>query len=377
MINKYNIFFILKIYFILFTDSLFSCRAFETNNQLNFLGNIFVPYQIETRIGPLNINSKFLHDIVSSQALRRMQFIDQGGPCAYFFIEPPYLRIDHCLGVAALVQKYGGSEFEVAVAVLHDVSHTVFSHIADLLYTNRFDSNNSYQDNIHTWYLSKTDINDICKKYFININKFDPDFGNYFMLEQSLPDMCADRIEYNLETAIIWNKLSNEDINYILNHLKYENKKWFFDDIYAAQIFSELPFFFMDNIWNNPLNKVFYKYFTEGLKRLLDLNLITFDTIHFGKDSDILQIMNKCNDKQTKHILECCKNIKETFVIGTNDDYSFYIKCKFRGIDPLIKINGNYVRLSQIDETFKKKYEFFKEKTEKGYFIKLLKPLLI
>jgi HD superfamily phosphohydrolase len=345
------------------------CKAFTNSD--------FVPYTINTAVGPLIIDNLLLHEIIISEASERMKYIDQGGPCAYWEKEPHYFRSSHCLGVASLIQQHGGSRLEVIVAMIHDFSHTVFSHLADRFFLKRFDTEYSYQDNIHIWYLSKTDIYNICKKYSININKFDPDLGCYFMLEQKLPDMCADRIEYNIETAKIWNRLSNDEINYILNHLKYENKKWFFDDIYAAQIFAELPLFFMDNIWNNPTKSVFHIFFSEALGRLLEINLIKLEDIYFGKDCEILDKINKSNDPQIKYILECCNNIDSVFTFTTENDYTFFMKHKFRGIDPLIRINNNFVRLSEIDENFKKKYDSFKEKTQKGYYIKLLKPLKI
>jgi HD superfamily phosphohydrolase len=387
MEKKNNFNFLLYIFFIFITINkiLFSVEpGFIENIEIQrledckiFTNSSFNTYTINTAVGPLIVDNELLHEIINSEASNRMHFIDQGGPCAYWDIEPHYFRKDHCLGVAALIQQRGGSRLEVIVAITHDFSHTVFSHLADRFFLKRFDTEYSYQDNIHIWYLSKTDIYNICNKYSININKFDPDLGCYLMLEQKLPDMCADRIEYNIETAKIWNKLSNEEINYILNHLKYENKKWFFDDIYAAQIFSELPLFFMDNIWNNPSKSVFHIFFSEALGRLLEINLIQLEDIYFGKDADILEKINKSNDPQIKYILDCCNDINNIFKISTENDYTLFIKHKFRGIDPLIKINNSFVRLTEIDENFKKKYEAFKEKTQKGYYIKLLKPLKI
>lgn len=231
-----------------------------------------------------------------------MSYIDQGGPLVYFNFSLPFSRYDHCLGVWALIRRFNGSTEEQLAGLYHDISHTAFSHVADVLFQkNHKEVEHSYQDNIHLWFIENSSANLLCQKYNLNIQSLNPDLPCYTMLETPLPDMCADRIEYNLHTAYIYNLLSKEDIESILSHLRFDiisyykgetlvnDKVWFFDDIVAAKKFAILPLHFIKTLWNAPYNMVFYKFFSHMMEYAFNKGYITKDAFHFNTDQRILK----------------------------------------------------------------------------------------
>lgn len=69
-----------------------------------------------------------LRDLVNSRLLQRLKGIHQAG--AAYLVWPKWnvTRFEHSIGVMLLIRRLGGSLEEQAAGLLHDVSHTAFSH---------------------------------------------------------------------------------------------------------------------------------------------------------------------------------------------------------------------------------------------------------
>jgi HD superfamily phosphohydrolase len=339
---------------------------------------------VSSIMGDFKIKNQIVADLFNSYALNRMKYIDQGGPGVYFKKAPKFTRYEHCVGVYALVKRFGASLKEQIVALLHDVSHTGFSHLADFfMRESEVGHEKSYQDSIHIQYLASTDVKDIIENYNImDIEDLDPDIGDYKMLEKSLPDMCGDRIEYNLHTAYVYKIYSKKEIEKILSDLRYEDGSWYFINKKSALKFAKLPILFMYKIWNSPENSCMYNIFCEILKEAIRINIIKKEEFIFGVDISIFnKIKNNANEK-IKELIKKCSDIEKIFyIVSDNESYDKYFKYKFRGIDPLVRIRKNngarrevgqkkFRRLSEIDLDFKNEYEEAKKYCDKGVYIK-------
>jgi HD superfamily phosphohydrolase len=356
---------------------------------ISFVNIIKNGKKYETILGDYIVTENILIDALENNALKRMKNIDQGGPLVYFNYSYPFSRYDHCVGVWALIRRFGGDLSEQLAGLYHDISHTAFSHIADTIFRNNQLHEHSYQDSIHLWYIKNSSAYDICKKYNIELEKLNPDLPIYAMLERPLPDMCADRIEYNLHTAYVYNILSKDDIEDILSHLHYEvasyykdevlitEKIWFFDNLLHAKKFAFLPLHFIRTIWNSSYNMVFYKFFSHLMQYAFSKGYITKDSFHFGADKEILSILYKLDDPYVIYMLKVLSNIFDAFeVIDSNSmDYDENLRGKFRGIDPLVRFDGtmNAQRLSELDFEFNYLYYSVKADCKKGYNIKYKK----
>ncbi len=69
-----------------------------------------------------------LEELILSERVQRLKGIHQAG--ASFLVNSKWniSRFEHSIGVMLLIKKFGGSVEEQIAALLHDVSHTVFSH---------------------------------------------------------------------------------------------------------------------------------------------------------------------------------------------------------------------------------------------------------
>lgn len=349
---------------------------------MRFLKNIFLfsaffilfnldlcaKYEIETIFGKICIDEPIVEKIIKSSAMQRLKYIDQSGTLYYLGYMPKYSRYDHSLGVYALLKKYNVDSKEQIAGLLHDVSHTVFSHVADILFKD-FSQDVSYQDDIHEWFLEKMNMQPLLNEVGLSIQEISLTKNNFLALDQELPALCADRIEYLLHTGLILGKITKEDINFIIKNLKYEKNKWFFVDIEAAKKIGFLSLYLTEELYGAPWNYVLYFWSAEFLKRALTLKLITLDDIHFGYDEQVLKKVIECEDKIIQCLFNKIKNPSKHYKV-IKERYDVLAKPKFRGVNPLIYVNEKWILLSHIDKQFKKKFDNVKRKIQSGIKIK-------
>ncbi|MCC8417691.1 MAG: hypothetical protein LN588_04240 [Rickettsia endosymbiont of Bryobia graminum] len=307
---------------------------------------------IHTVWGDSKIDDPLLEELIESKAMQRLKNIDQSGPQPYLELLPFFSRYDHSIGVLALLQKAETSKIEQVTGLLHDTSHTVFSHLGDNLFY-KANQAKSYQDSIHMWFFKKMDIQKIVSKYNISPDELDPDNPSYIALEQPLPLLCADRIQYNIHTGIILKKISKIEAKKIVENLQFKDNKWFFTNPKIAKKFAVLSLDFTQNLSGSTWNAVVYDCFSHILRRAIDIKLITKDELHFGIDSNVMTKIENSKDPKIQKLFEEYYDKIKTFTTVEFGKGQINIKPKFRGIDPLVYYKGQYLVLSEIDKNFR------------------------
>lgn len=80
---------------------------------------------------------QIFEDLLASTAVQRLGDIHHSG--AIFLVNPAicHKRLEHAVGVMLLIRVLGGSELEQIAGLLHDISHTTFSHVGDYIVDNK------------------------------------------------------------------------------------------------------------------------------------------------------------------------------------------------------------------------------------------------
>lgn len=326
-------------------------------------------YEIQTLFGHEESVPPIVQELIESQAMQRLKAIDQTGATRYSMQLPAFSRYEHSLGVYMLLRKYHAPLEECVAGLLHDTSHTVFSHVGDFLFGNG-DEALSYQDTIHNWYLEKQGIGPILAKYALTIEAINPENPEFIALEKPLPDMCADRIEYNLHTAFLFGLMSEKQVHNILKHLHYENNQWFFDDPDIALQFAKISLYYTENLWAEPEELVAYQWMVKAMQAALAANELTVHEIHFSTDLEVLHLLHKSQNRDVQKFLQLFYDPQDSFQFTNQMEADHFIKSKFRGIDPLVYYQGKLCSLSSINETFAAQFLNVKEKTARGYYVK-------
>ncbi len=296
--------------------------------------------------GPVQITSPVLVDLMNSKAMRRLQGIMQHGISALIGITQPVTRFDHSVGVMLLTCRLGASLEEQIAGLLHDVSHTAFSHVIDYVYDNH--DGQSFHDEQKEAYISQTDLPSILERHGYYWYMF-LDEENFPLLEQESPRLCADRLDYFLRDAQELGLAQQSDIDFVLQHLVVVNGRIAVDNLQAAQW---LGYKFMaadDASWANFREVGLYELTARAIKRGLSVGAIDESDI-WGIDQPLWENLHTNPDI----VLHNWLNLIEpaTQFVWDEERPTFQISTKIRTIDPDVTVDGALIPLSELDPEF-------------------------
>jgi len=334
-------------------------------------GTCDTPLIVQTIYSTFEVTEPVLIDLFNNQTMERIKHVHQYGASDYVIPQnKDYSRYEHCVGVWALLRMYGASLEEQIAGLLHDASHTVFSHVGDILFEHN-SSHSSYQDDIHQWYLEQQKIDELLRKHNLSLHTVLHKNGAHNMLEQDLPDICADRLEYNLQAGLLTNLLTIEDIKNILESLLYENGVWFFTQIECAKKLALVSLFNTEHVWGSPEDRFINENMANALKRALHIGLLTSNDIHFSTDDIIWNIVHTADDHVIRSCMKNIQHYKQIVTITNPETSDFIVKNKFRGLDPFVTIENGLQRLTDLDAEYKKEYDRVKKQVAQGWGVRL------
>ena len=322
--------------------------------------------------GTFEITEPVIIDLLSSSAMQRLKKINQHGINDIVKPEWAFSRYDHSVGVFLLTRMFGGSLEEQVAALLHDVSHTVFSHVGDLVFAapSDLEADHAYQDDIHEWFVEQTDLAPILHRYGMRHVVTDEAKNKFRLLEQDYPDICADRLDYQLRTAHIVGLITLIDVQNLLQQIRFENGLWFFDDVYAARKFCDASMWLTCNMYAAPFNVYLYKLAADAFKRAMEIGLISAKEMHFSTDDTIWNRIQQSNDPVLQDLLKHIDQYETAFEVTDVANYDYFKKSKCRVIDPLVVVGEDLVRLTFADAEFEQEYEAIQKHCAEGVYLK-------
>lgn len=326
---------------------------------------------VQSEYGTYTLQEPILKDLITSCAMERLKNIRQYGVTCYTRNNQDFSRYEHSLGVFALLRHFNAPLEEQIAGLLHDVSHTVFSHVGDVLF-NQYFNRYSYQDDIHEWFLEKVGIMTILKRYQLQDCCSEKAKKTMRMLEQDKPDLCADRIDYLLRGGLYDNLLTQEDITSIVDNLTFHNGLWICRTLESAQKIGTVSLWLSEHIFSSAFNAFTYTHAANALKRGLDLNILSLDDIHFSTDNIVWTKLKNATDTEIQKSINKIEHYNNYFTLGNETDHDIHYNAKFLGVDPWVETEHGIERLSTLDETYANEYNRVKNIAKRGWYIKLI-----
>lgn len=309
---------------------------------------------------------KVLEELINSKPVQRLKGVHQGG--ASYLVNEKWnvTRYEHSLGVMLLIRKLGGSLEEQIAGLLHDVSHTAFSHVIDGVLENEAED---YHEHIFERVVLESEIPAILKRHHLDYESILFEDSQWTLLEQPAPELCADRLDYTLRDMYRYGYISLEEAHHFLEHLTVVEGRMYISDIGAAEWFVKTYYREVIDFFMEPLNIYANDSLAKILKRSLEKKLLHLDNL-LGKDEEVLVKIRESEDREVQRLL---KKIDHKVRAEENrSDYNIHFKGKMRLIDPFVLINSKLIRASKLSEDVKNRGQKAYEKAKEGVYIKIL-----
>ena len=277
-----------------------------------------------------------IYEIINTKIFKRLKNIYQSGG-GYLVNELWNVnRHEHSIGTMILSLKFNGNIEEQIKALLHDISHTAFSHVIDYVLKNE---NEDYHEKIQEDFLNDEELLSILEKYNLNIKRIMS--KNYSFLDNELPELSFDRIDYTLRDLFRQKRISLKEIREIVNHLTIYQNKLCFNSLEIGKWFQKLYFQEVVEYFQDPLNMYINTMLCNLLTSALNEEIIQLQDFNFTDEYIIKKINSSSKKKELEDIINK-KKFDEFLLLKEK------IKVKKRYIDPYILVNNEIKRISEI-----------------------------
>lgn len=307
-----------------------------------------------------------VEELISSKSMQRLKGIHQAGASYLMNEKWNVTRFDHSVGVMLLVKKLGGSVEEQIAGLLHDVSHTAFSHVIDYVFDNE---DESYHEEIFSSVVKNSEIPAILAKHGYNYEDILLDDSKWTLLERSAPELCADRVDYTLRDMHTYGYISLEEVHSFLEDVIAVEGKMVLQNIQIAEWFTETYYKEVIDFFMEPMNIYGNDMLAKTLKVALHKRIIHADDFLL-EDEELISKLQQCNDPEVEALLsKVHQNVK---VKEDRNDYDLYQKNKVRLIDPPLLHEGEVIPASVVSENIRQMSDIAYEKAVRGMYVKVI-----
>jgi len=309
--------------------------------------------------GPQRIDEPVLLDLLASSAVTRLKGVLQHGITAVLGITQPITRFQHSVGAMLLVRRVGGGLREQVAALLHDVSHTAFSHVIDHVFHDQ--GTQSYHERQKEWWIDRTDVPAVLKRHRLDWHDFLED-EPFPLLEQPLPRLCADRLDYFLRDGSGMNVISADHVRAILDHLVVHDGRMAVDDVATGRLLGERFMAADDGSWSNPHELVLYELAARAIRAALERQVLTEEDL-WGTDAALWDHLRQSDDAKVARWVQMTE--RQPKFVRDLEAPTIRIRPKVRAIDPDVVTAGGLRPLSEVDAEFaRKREEYVREQAE-------------
>lgn len=287
--------------------------------------------------GPVTIDDPGVEALVATPTMRRLSGVRQSGPSALVFPFKTVDRLEHSLGVYFLLARLGASHRECVAGLLHDISHTAFSHAIDFLITS---DEQNHHERLKDVFLHRPDIVEALAAMGYAPADFLDDSA-YPLLERPLPELCADRVDYFLRDGLACGEIGQPFVTAVLRSLVVVNDRIAVADRALAATMAESFSRMNDHWWASDSESFIYNRFADLLRRSIEAGVIHEDDL-LGSDDEVIALIESRGDDSLRQALEAIRG----FCPSDLADFRPTVIPKKRWIDPPVWHAGRLERLS-------------------------------
>jgi uncharacterized protein len=299
-------------------------------------------------------------EIINHPSMQRLKNIWISTYGYLFNLKRNATRFDHSIGVYLLLKKYGALQKEQIAGLVHDVSHTALSHVSTYAIQGKYEGK-EFHELMQQEFINNSGLGSLLNKQGYEVKEM-LHTDEYTLLENELPDICADRIDYAIRDGLHLQTLTRQQANKILAGLATINGEFTFKDEESAFLYSFNFYLLNLMFYGSPTEAHFNNDFGSLVKRAMELEIIE-EKDWFSDDIYITNKLKSSNNKEIKGWLEKYNNKLVIYEDTENPDVTF--PKKIRIVDPKVKTRGGVSRLSEISAVYNKIINDYKKTHKK------------
>ena len=310
---------------------------------------------------------EILEVLINTKAIQRLKNVYQDG--ASYLVNPKWnvTRYEHSIGVMILIRIMGGSIEEQIAGLLHDVSHTAFSHVVDFALDNK---DEDYHEKIYKNIIENSEIPKILKNYGYDYKDILYNEFRWTILERPSPALCADRVDYTLRDMYHYGYITKDEIDSFISALCVVDGEIVVKSIKEAEWFVKTYYKEVIDFFLDPLKIYACDRLSKSIKVGLKNNIISIDDLS-QTDNYVLDLLKKSKCEEAVLLIkEISSDVK--VIIVDEKEYDIYQKNKTRLIDPTVLINGHKQKISEISLLSRQMNEAALKKSQKGIYLKVI-----
>lgn len=294
--------------------------------------------------GRVTITEPVLLALIESDAMQRLKGVLQHGITGLLGITRPVTRFEHSVGAMLLVRRLGAPLEEQIAALLHDVSHTAFSHVIDYVFHNH--DAQSYHDEQKERYIAGTSLPALLRRYGYDWRLF-LDENAYPLLEQPAPRLCADRLDYFFRDSLDLFLATPAAVAASLDDLLVHEGRIMCAGVSSARWLAETYLAADEASWANFREVGLYELMAQAIRHALAYGILEEDDL-WGEDAATWATLQQAGDDELQRILALVS--PATRFIWDEEQPTFRVSTKLRTIDPEVVLAGDWVApLSALD----------------------------
>jgi uncharacterized protein len=289
--------------------------------------------------GDVAIEEPAILDLIECPTFQRLKGVRQAGPSALAFPFKSVTRFEHSLGVFILLRRLGADRREQVAGLLHDISHTAFSHAVDFLVAS---VEQDHHEQLKPLMLDRPDLARALARLGYAPAEFYDD-SIYPLLERPLPWLCADRLDYFLRDGMACGVVSHEAADRILGHLAVHESLMVLTDVTVAREAVDLFQVMNRDWWASATEAFIYNEFADAVREALDRGIVVPDDL-MTEDDLVLAKLDAADIPLINRKLDSIRHFRPESING----YAPRVVPKERWLDPPVLVDHRVRQLSAL-----------------------------
>ena len=289
--------------------------------------------------GAVVVDHPALLALIDCPTFQRLKGIRQAGPSAFAFPFKTVTRFEHSLGVYLLLRRLGAERREQVAGLLHDISHTAFSHAVDFVYSSE---EQNHHERLKHEFLERPDVVEAAKPLGFAPHEFFDD-TIYPLLERPLPWLCADRLDYFMRDGLACHVATPEAVARFLAHLGVIDRTIVFTDEGVAREAVDLFAVMNRDLWASPAESYIYNEFADALREGFRAGVIRRDDL-LGQDDEVMARLESSGNPLILAKLDHVRHFRPARLNG----FVPKVVPKVRWLDPPVQVGTTFRRLSEL-----------------------------